>query len=140
MKRREFIVRSVGAGAATAFGSVAAFAGSTYDPVQAHAAPSAVGSVPRLSRAWFEKLIDEDFTFHRAEHQPLRARLIGVRAVGGHARHEQFSVTFRVAGGDAEGGLFEAEHAGAGRFPISISPSADRGSTRTCQAHFSLLA
>ena len=139
MKRREFLVRSVGAGVAAGLTPVAAIAGGSNSNAPALAA-SDVSSTARLRQTWFERLIDQDFTLHREGQEPVPARLVAVRGVPGSARHEQFTVLFRVTGADSEGGLFEAEHPTAGRFPIRFSPCADLGSRLTWQAHYSLLS
>ena len=137
MKRREFLVRSVGAGVASGLAPVAAFAGGSH--AGAPARPESASAAPRR-QAWFERLINDEFTLHREGQDPVRARLIAVRGVPGSPRHEQFTVVFRVTGADSEGGLFEAEHPTAGRFPIRFSPCADLGSRLTWQAHYSLLS
>jgi hypothetical protein len=141
MRRREFLVRSVSAGAASALVPVAAFAGVTPD-ADSRRVPTASGaSAPtrRFSKAWFEALLGQDMVLHRDGGAPIPGRLVAVSALAGSARHEQFSVVVQVTGADVHGGLVEAHHATAGRFPLFISPCADSGMRLSWQAHFSLL-
>jgi len=141
MRRREFLVRSVSAGAASALVPAAAFAGITpdADSLSVPAAPGAGAPTRRFSKAWFEALLGQDVVLHRDGSAPIPGRLVGVNALAGSARHEQFSVVVQVTGADMQGGLVEARHTTAGRFPLFISPCADSGMRLSWQAHFSLL-
>ena len=134
MRRREFLARSMSVGAAGALVPSVALEAATTGTT-----PSAGASVHRFSRAWFESLLDQEFQFHQDGRTPTAARLVAVHALPGSDRHEQFSLAFRVASDDTQGGIFEAHHATAGRFPLMVSPCADHGSRLTWQAHFSLL-
>ena len=150
MRRREFLTRSVSVGAASALVPAAAFAavapintvpGMTPDTdvLPVPSTSPAGGSARRFSKAWFEALLGQDVVFHRQGSAPIPGRLVGVNALPGSARHEQFSVVFHVTGADPRGGLVEAEHATAGRFPLFMSPCADGGTRLSWQTHFSLL-
>jgi hypothetical protein len=141
MKRREFLVRSVSAGAASALVPAAAFASVTPDgdSLSAPTAPKAGTPTRHFNKAWFEALLGQDVVLHRDGGAPIPGRLVAVNALAGSARHEQFSVVVQVTGADVQGGLVEAQHATAGRFPLFISPCADSGMRLSWQAHFSLL-
>ena len=147
MRRREFLSRSVSAGAAGALVPAAAFAAVASVPAVTPDAdlstvPStapAGGTVRRFTKAWFERLLGQDVVLRREGGTPISGRLVAVNALPGSARHEQFSVVFQVTGADAKGGLVEADHATAGRFLLFMSPCADGGTRLSWQAHFSLL-
>src|SRR5580700_331496 len=123
MKRREFLTQSVIAGAAGVLAPAVAFAG-------AKAAAATMAKTPvttnvatcRLSKAWFESMLNEPFRLESQTGAPVAARLVAVHSRAGSARHEQFSAVFRVADGESHGGgLFQVEHAKAGRFPLLLS-------------------
>jgi hypothetical protein len=141
MKRREFLVRSVSAGAASALVPAVAFAGVTQeaDSLGVPTTPGAAAPTRRFSKAWFEALLGQDVVLHRDGGAPIPGRLVSVNALPGSARHQQFSVVVQVTGADVAGGLVEAHHATAGRFPLFISPCADSGMRLSWQAHFSQL-
>jgi hypothetical protein len=141
MRRREFLVRSVSAGAASALVPAAAFVGVTADAdsVSLPTTPGAGAPTRRFSKAWFEALLGQDVVLHRDGGAPVPGRVAAVNALAGSARHEQFSVVVQVTGADLRGGLVEAHHATAGRFPLFISPCADSGMRLSWQAHFSQL-
>jgi hypothetical protein len=141
MRRREFLARSVSAGAASALVPAAAFAGvaPADDSPTVPTSPTAGAPARRFSKAWFEALLGQEVVFHREGGTPIPGRLVAVHALPGSARHEQFSVAFQVTGADAHGGLVEAHHPTAGRSPLFISPCADGGTRLSWQAHFSLL-
>ena len=141
MKRREFLVRSVSAGAASALVPAAAFVGVTSDAdsLSVPTTPGAGAPTRRFSKAWFEALLGQDVVLHRERGAPIPGRLAAVNAIAGSARHEQFSVVVQVTDADLQGGLVEAHHATVGRFPLFISPCADGSMRLSWQAHFSLL-
>jgi hypothetical protein len=132
MKRREFFTQSVGAGAAGML-APAAFANTRAEGA------GGTGSPERLSKGWFETLLDERFVFHQQGNESLVAKLVAVQVLPGSAKHEQFSLAFRIANGNFQGGFFEVEDAKGGRFPLMVSPGASLGPQQTYLAHFSLL-
>lgn len=134
MKRREFFTQSVGVGAASVLAPAVALATNHEDV--AHRANS---TAQRLSKAWFESLLDEQFLFHQEGQEPSAARLVAIQVIPGSRKHEQFSAVFRIMKGNSLGGLFEAEHAKVGRFPLYVSPGTAFSAQQMCLAHFSLL-
>src|SRR4051812_44068204 len=107
MKRRDFFTQSVSVG--------------TVGMLAPTAFAATSSSAQRLSKAWFETLLDEQFVFHKEGQEPIAARLVAIHIIPGSRKHEQFTAVFRITGGNGQGGLVEAEHAKAGRFPLSVS-------------------
>jgi len=142
MKRRDFVTRSIAAGAAAwlmpgvseAAHAIGAGAGA------AAAAPSTAAP---MTRAWFEQRVGRRVLLEKDGAEPIAATIKAVRERAARTRHpraaetDQFSVVFALKTTSPVDGLCRMRTGSDGAHAIFVSRGGDRA--RTVHAHFNLL-
>jgi hypothetical protein len=141
MKRREFVTRSIAAGAAAWL--VPGVADAAEAIGLSEGASSAPGGTAPMTRVWFERRLGSRVLLEQDGADPVLATIKAVRQrpVRKHHRHapdtDQFSVVFALKSPSTVEGLCRMRTAADGSHEIFVSRAGDR--TRMVHAHFSLL-
>lgn len=141
MKRRDFVTRSIAAGAAAWLMPGVADAAEAIGLSQG-SSPASVGAAP-MTRAWFESRLGSRVLLEQdgADSVPATIKAVRRRPVRKHRPHaadtDQFAVVFALKTPSPVDGLCRLRTAADGLFDIFVSRAGERG--RTVHAHFSLL-